>query len=534
MSSKSDHTSSIKSTDSKKKKKLSNAKLINGVINTAFTLEEKLQSKGYSNLKNLENSEDAKSSDEDANTSTINSTISSPKIDSESVRFTNEEINEDCASGRRQPPAEKLIENKDSDICFLDNSTSVNVASKDSGHKNSDIRAAVHNLNQNLSCSLHSILTNSTSKCNKSTPDNHNLHQNGFHSCINSNNSNGFVDSLDEHNVEMPTTDQVQAPSPILSALKGILLAFLSSIFFSLTTVIVKYVKEIDAGQMAIYRFAGMLLFVFPIVSDLRKENIFGPSNLRHWIILRGLAGASSLYLRYSTLHYLPISNATVIVLSMPVFVCIFGRIFLKEACGFFHVVALGVTLIGIAFTSKLDVILGKNDDSDPNKAIDRQHEIYGLVSGLGATLVGSSAYIIVRKVKQLHYSVILFNFAWVALLESFVITYTIHDGIKIPQDHVTPWLLMALGILSFYGQMLLTRALQAEEAALVSVTRSASEVFFAFLFQIVIFQQMPTVQSLIGASLVTSAVMLTSVRKYVIDLPEEHLARRIFWFTLK
>ena len=43
----------------------------------------------------------------------------------------------------------------------------------------------------------------------------------------------------------------------------------------------------------------------------------------------------------------------------------------------------------------------------------------------------------------------------------------------------------MALGILSFYGQMLLTRALQTEEAALVSVTRSASEVFFAFLFQV-------------------------------------------------
>lgn len=60
---------------------------------------------------------------------------------------------------------------------------------------------------------------------------------------------------------------------------------------------------------------------------------------------------------------------------------------------------------------------------------------------------------------------------------------------------------------------MLLTRALQAEEAALVSVTRSACEVFFAFLFQIIIFQEMPTVSSIIGAALVTSAVMLTSVR---------------------
>ena len=117
----------------------------------------------------------------------------------------------------------------------------------------------------------------------------------------------------------------------------------------------------------------------------------------------------------------------------MPVFVCIFGRIFLKEACGIFHVIALGVTLVGIAFTSNLAAILGNSNEEAKKQNIDRQDELYGLISGLGATLVGSSAYILVRKVKELHYSVILFNFAWVALLESFVITYTIHDGIKVP-----------------------------------------------------------------------------------------------------
>lgn len=125
------------------------------------------------------------------------------------------------------------------------------------------------------------------------------------------------------------------------------------------------------------------------------------------------------------------------------------GRIFLKESFGLFHVIALSVTLVGIAFTSKLSIILGSSDEEAKKQNVDRQHEIYGLVSGLGATLVGSTAYILVRKVKDLHYSVILFNFAWVALLESFVITYTVHDGIKLPQDNITPWLLVFLGILS-------------------------------------------------------------------------------------
>lgn len=97
----------------------------------------------------------------------------------------------------------------------------------------------------------------------------------------------------------------------LLLAFRGILLAFLSSVFFSLTAVIVKYVKDVDAGQMAVARFAGMLLFSFPLAVDSGKSMV-GDSKSRHWLLLRGLAGATSLYLRYSALHYLSISSATV------------------------------------------------------------------------------------------------------------------------------------------------------------------------------------------------------------------------------
>ena len=100
--------------------------------------------------------------------------------------------------------------------------------------------------------------------------------------------------------------------SSLTSAFKGIFLAFFSSIFFSLTAVIVKYVKDVDAGQMAVARFAGMLLFSFPLAMDAKESKLFGESKSRHWLLLRGLAGATSLYLRYSAFHYLPISNATV------------------------------------------------------------------------------------------------------------------------------------------------------------------------------------------------------------------------------
>lgn len=76
-------------------------------------------------------------------------------------------------------------------------------------------------------------------------------------------------------------------------------------------------------------RFFGILLLSIPMLvyHDLDP---FGPRELRHLLVLRGLAGASSLYLRFHAFHYLPIADASVIVFSIPIFVSIFAWLFLK------------------------------------------------------------------------------------------------------------------------------------------------------------------------------------------------------------
>lgn len=151
----------------------------------------------------------------------------------------------------------------------------------------------------------------------------------------------------------------------------------------------------------------------------------------------------------------------------MPVFVCIFARVFLKEPCGIFHVCAIGVTLIGIGFTSKVNFLFGLSTSED----YDKENEMWGLIFSMAATIVGSMAYILVRKVKEVDGSVILLNFSVVAIIETGTITAVL-DGFTLPSCGMAPWLLMLLGILSFYAQLLLTKALQVEEASIVSVTR--------------------------------------------------------------
>jgi hypothetical protein len=71
------------------------------------------------------------------------------------------------------------------------------------------------------------------------------------------------------------------------SAYKGIVMAMSSAIFFTLTAVIVKYLKDIHPGQMACFRFLGILLFTIPMIITA-EVHPFGPKEKRHFLLLRG------------------------------------------------------------------------------------------------------------------------------------------------------------------------------------------------------------------------------------------------------
>jgi len=84
-------------------------------------------------------------------------------------------------------------------------------------------------------------------------------------------------------------------------------------------------------------------------------------------------------------------------------------------------------------------------------------------------------------------------------------------------------FMMVGVGLLSFLAQILLTVSLQLEEAGKVSIMRKAGDILFAFLFQILIFNDIPGIWSIVGASLVSVAVLISSGKKIVDNLPEDH-----------
>ena len=148
----------------------------------------------------------------------------------------------------------------------------------------------------------------------------------------------------------------------------------------------------------------------------------------RLWMLLRGLFGCTSLFFRYSAVTYISLADTTIIMLSMPVFVFIFARIFLGEQFGRYHVLALCLSTVGIAFASKIELfpttksvltnttctnILSESftataaslycneslTQTNVNEMSSTTKQLIGSLFAFGAMVIGSLVYVIIRKV---------------------------------------------------------------------------------------------------------------------------------------
>lgn len=125
-----------------------------------------------------------------------------------------------------------------------------------------------------------------------------------------------------------------------------------------------------------------------------------------------------------------------------------------------------------------------------------------------------------------------MFNFGWVAILETAVIT-SLMNGFSLPRNEFEWYLIVVLSVFSFCGQLLLTRSLQLEQAGPVSIVRATTDIVLAFLWQIIIFRESPDFWSVIGAMLVFGCIVLVSLRKWLMSLPDHSRLKGRFNYLL-
>ncbi len=262
----------------------------------------------------------------------------------------------------------------------------------------------------------------------------------------------------------------------------GFLYMFMSVCAFSVMDAIVKWSDSYPVGQVLFFRgFCGMIPIFFLIPRERYFDFYKTSRPFLHF--KRCLAGLIAIVAIFIALRKLPLATVVSISFAAPIFTTIFSIFLLKEKVGFYRWLAVFVGFIGIIIIS------------EPGYSSININYLYPLVFCLGLSYVAIA-------IRQLSSTEPLWL---IGLYFSFSITiisfFTISQGWLMP-NLKDLFLLSMIGILGGLANLWLSHSYKLSEVTLVTPLKYLALVF-AIFFGYFIWDEVPSIKTLIGASLV-------------------------------
>ncbi|MEQ3624611.1 MAG: DMT family transporter [Celeribacter sp.] len=273
---------------------------------------------------------------------------------------------------------------------------------------------------------------------------------------------------------------------------------------------------EVPTGQIVFFRsfFALPVIIVWLIA---RKELSTGLKTVDPWGHLwRGLVGSTAMALNFLALGLLPLPEVTAISYATPIVVVVFAAMFLGETVRLFRLSAVAIGLVGVlvVLSPRLSSLSADGLQAGGLGA----SETLGAVIALGAAVAAALAQVFIRKLTRTERTAsIVFWFSVTATVLSLT---TLPFGWVIPSPGTTAMLIGA-GVFGGIGQILLTTAYRHADASVIAPFDYAS-MLLAVALGYVVFNEVPTVQTLIGAGIVICAGALIIGREHRLGLERE------------
>lgn len=147
------------------------------------------------------------------------------------------------------------------------------------------------------------------------------------------------------------------------------------------------------------------------------------------------------------------------------------------------------------------------------------QYDVFGYLSALGATLFMALNIVVMRKCKDVHFSVVVLHLSlWSLVVSVTVLVSRQHQLLAIATPRgLHEWgLAVLVSVFGLSGQVLVAKALSKEGAGRVAVTRSL-DIVLAFILQVFVFAEVPDLLSTSGALLVLLSVLAMGLEEHIL-----------------
>jgi len=254
---------------------------------------------------------------------------------------------------------------------------------------------------------------------------------------------------------------------------------------FAAVNLLVKFLPHLPATELVLFRS----LITFAIsYSLLKKKKLYPWGNNKPWLLIRGVAGTTALTIFFYTLQKMPLSAAVTVQYLSPFFTAFIAGFLLGEKTKAAQWLFFLVSFAGIV------VVKGSSADIPPTL----------LALGVFSSMFSGLAYNAIRKLKDEEPLVIVMYFPLVATPVMLVFSLF---------NWVTPvgidWLLLlALGVLTQFAQLYMTKSYQLSEVNTVAPLKYIG-VVFALTWDIALFDFIPNAQMFLGIALVIGGVLM-------------------------
>jgi drug/metabolite transporter (DMT)-like permease len=228
----------------------------------------------------------------------------------------------------------------------------------------------------------------------------------------------------------------------------------------------------------------------------LRRANIPVWGNRRGQLVLRGSFGAAALACYFLALEHLPLADATTLHNTQPLLTALLAWWLLGERVGWAAAFAIACGLAGVTLVVHPGIPLGAG--ADP----------FGVAMAIASAVLSSFAYVTVRQLSTTeHPLVIVFYFPLIAA--PLALPWALYDWVW---PSALDWLLLiAMGVTTQVGQVFMTKALMIERAGRATAV-GYTQLCFAMMWQLLIFDQWPALGTVLGGVLVMAGTLAVSV----------------------
>lgn len=279
----------------------------------------------------------------------------------------------------------------------------------------------------------------------------------------------------------------------------GILLKLTSVVLLAGMAACVKYLgPDIPSGQMIFVRGVISVLVLALIARQVAGLHLLKTRNWRAHA-LRSVFGTISMFCWFTALALIPLADVTAITFSAPIFLTVLAMLFLGERIHWYRWTALAIGFLGVL------VMIG------PHVTFAEGNPL-GVSVALVSAVLAAFAIMFLRSMSAGENAItITFYFS---LTSMTCAALTALAGWPMPTGE--QWLVMTLvGVLGVLGQLLMTFSYRYAEASTIAPLDYTS-LLMAVTLGYVLFDEVPTLATWIGAPLIVAAGLIILWREYV------------------